>query len=243
MRRMVFSAGSRWLFAALVALPLLQSSLSGWAAAPEIPLASASIATGSSVAEVGSVLRQGQQLETQHRWSEALALYEDGVRQHPGDRDLQRRFDFTRLHYDLCRRYHDNSFRDAVLRLSMLDALDLYGDVLAKMQAHYVESPRWKELVERGTNDLEVALTEPAFVESTGLKADPRVVDEFRQELRQQLVRAWSPARPTPGSPRPTPPGWVSSGWAFRPPRWCWSTCVGPPIRWTSIPATSRRTS
>jgi carboxyl-terminal processing protease len=183
---MVFSAGCRLLFGALVALPLLQSALSGWAAAPEIPLASATVTTG-SVAEVGSVLRQGQQLETQHRWSEALALYEDGVRQHPGDRDLQRRFDFTRLHYDLCRRYHDNSFRDAVVRLSMLDALDLYGDVLAKMQAHYVESPRWKELVERGTNDLEVALSEPSFVESTGLKADPRVVDEFRQELRQQL--------------------------------------------------------
>jgi carboxyl-terminal processing protease len=132
-------------------------------------------------------LRQGQQLESQHRWSEALALYEDGVRQHPGDTDLQRRFDFTRLHYDLCRRYHDNSFRDAVVRLPLLDALDLYGDVLAKVQAHYVELPRWKELVERGTNDLEVALTEPSFVENVRLKADARVLDEFRQELRQEL--------------------------------------------------------
>ncbi len=148
MRRMVLSAGSRFLFGALLALPLLRSSLAAPAAAAEVPLASASVAAG-SVAEVGNLLRQGQQLEIQHRWSEALALYEDGVRQHPGDGDLQRRFDFTRLHYDLSRRYHDNSFRDAVVRLSMLDALDLYSDVLAKLQAHYVELPRWKELVER----------------------------------------------------------------------------------------------
>ncbi len=185
MRRMVFSARSRFLFGVLLALPLLRSPLLA-RAAPEGPMASASVAAG-SVAEVGNLLRQGQQLEVQHRWSEALALYEDGVRQHPGDTDLQRRFDFTRLHYDLCRRYHDNSFRDAVARLSLMDALDLYSDVLAKMQAHYVELPHWKELVERGSNDLEVALTEPSFVEGAGLKADPRVLDDFRQELRQEL--------------------------------------------------------
>ena len=109
------------------------------------------------------------------------------MRQHPGDTDLRRRFDYTRLHYDLCRRYHDNSFREAVVRLSMLDALDLYSDVLAKLQAHYVELPRWKELVERGTNDLEAALTEPSFVQGVRLKADPRVLDDFRRELRQEL--------------------------------------------------------
>ncbi len=38
-----------------------------------------------------------------------------------------------------------------------------------------------------GTNDLEVALTEPSFVQSARLKADPRILDDFRQELRQQL--------------------------------------------------------
>jgi carboxyl-terminal processing protease len=69
----------------------------------------------------------------------------------------------------------------------MLDALDLYSDVLAKLQAHYVELPRWKELVERGTNDLEAALTEPSFVQSVRLRADPRVLDDFRRELRQEL--------------------------------------------------------
>jgi carboxyl-terminal processing protease len=183
---MVLSASSRFLFGAVLAVSVLRGSWLAVAAAPPAPLASAT-ATAGSVAEVGNVLRQGQQLEIQHRWSEALALYEDGVRQHPGDADLQRRFDFTRLHYDLCRRYRDNSFRDAVVRLSLLDALDLYSDVLGKMQAHYVEIPRWKELVERGTNDLEVALTEVSFVEGLRLKVDPRVLDDFRQELRQQL--------------------------------------------------------
>jgi carboxyl-terminal processing protease len=183
---MVLSAGSRFLFGAVLAVSVLRSSWLAVAAAPPAPLASATAAAG-SVTEVGNLLRQGQQLEIQHRWSEALTLYEDGVRQHPGDADLQRRFDFTRLHYDLCRRYRDNSFRDAVARLSLLDALDLYSDVVGKMQVHYVEIPRWKELIERGTNDLEVALTEPSFVEGLRLKVEPRVLDDFRQELWQQL--------------------------------------------------------
>ena len=37
--------------------------------------------------------------------------------------------------------------------------LDLYSEVLLKIQAHYVEIPVWKEVVERGTNMFEVALS------------------------------------------------------------------------------------
>ncbi len=137
--------------------------------------------------EVGDVLRRGRELELQGRWSEAAAYYEEAVRQHPGDDSLQRRFDFTRLHYDVCRRYADRSFRDLLSQLSLQQALDIHGEVMLKLQAHYVEMPKWKELVERGTNGLEVALTESAFLEAHGAATDSATLDAFRRELRQVI--------------------------------------------------------
>lgn len=116
-----------------------------------------------------------------------MAVYEDGVRQHPSERALQRRFEFTRLHHDVARRYNDSSFRDSLLRLSFNESLDLYSEVLLKIQTHYVEAPHWKELVERGTNAFEVAMSEPAFLEGCRVRTDGPALDQFRQELRRTL--------------------------------------------------------
>jgi len=37
--------------------------------------------------------------------------------------------------------------------------------VLLKIESHYVDAPNWKDLVERGTSSLEIALSEPAFLQ------------------------------------------------------------------------------
>jgi len=115
-----------------------------------------------------------------------MAYYEEAIRQFPEEPSLHRRFDFTRLHYDLARRYNDRSFRGLVERLTMSEAMDLYAEILVKIQAHYVEAPNFKELVERGTNDLEIALTEPAFLAACRA-VDGRKIEAFRQELRRTL--------------------------------------------------------
>jgi carboxyl-terminal processing protease len=138
-------------------------------------------------AEVVELLRRGRQLEIERRWADALVHYEDAVRQFPGDASLQRRFQFTRLHYDLQRRYDDRSYRELLSRLSLAEALDVYSEVLLKIQAHYVEAPHWKELVERGTNSFEVALSESAFLETHAPGVESKAVDEFRRELRRVL--------------------------------------------------------
>ena len=139
------------------------------------------------VAEVGELLRHGRQLEIERRWGEAVAHYEDAVRQFPGEASLQRRFDYTRLHYDVSRRYADRSYRDLLDRLALDDALALYNEVMLKLQAHYVETPDWKQLIERGTNDLEVAVSETCFLDAHGVRADQATLDAFRRELRQML--------------------------------------------------------
>jgi carboxyl-terminal processing protease len=136
-------------------------------------------------AEIEEYLRQGRQLEVERRWGEAVAHYEDAVRHFPGDRSLERRFDNSRLHHDFGRRDNDRSFRNLADLLSFAEALDLLTEVLLKIQAHYVETPDWKELVEDGTNAFEVALSEPAFVDRHCPHAGTRRLDEFRAQLRR----------------------------------------------------------
>jgi hypothetical protein len=96
-------------------------------------------------------LDRGHALEAERRWGEAVATYEDALRQFPGDRTIKQRFDVARQHFDITRRYSDRSFRTALERLTPSATLDLYGEVLLKVHAHYVDTPRWRELVEAGT--------------------------------------------------------------------------------------------
>jgi carboxyl-terminal processing protease len=129
------------------------------------------------------LLRGGEQLEQQRRWGEALAHYEEAIRQYPDDATLHQRFDLVRLHYDLERRYADRSFCQSVLRLSTERALELYSQVLLKIESHYVELPQWKELVERGSSNLELALAEAVFAKRNLPERDRPAVDAFRREL------------------------------------------------------------
>jgi carboxyl-terminal processing protease len=162
----------------------------GWAQGP---------AGADRSASLDDVLRRGQQLETERRWGDALAHYEEAVRQFPEEPALERRFELSRLHYDLARRYGDLTFRNCLKQLSLDQALDLYNDLLLKIQAHYVETPDFKQLVERGMSDLDVALSEPSFVSQNLAQSAYPAIDAFRDELRRTLasrpVRSRSDAR------------------------------------------------
>ena len=146
--------------------------------------------------EVAELLRRGDQLERQQRWGEALAYYEDAVRQHPEETTLQQRFDLVRCHYDLQRRYADRSFRDSITRLSADRALNLYDQVLLKIESHYVEFPQWKKLVQRGMEDLSAALGEPTFVEQNICQCKRPEAERFAN-CPAAFLRGLSKAVPT----------------------------------------------
>jgi carboxyl-terminal processing protease len=133
------------------------------------------------------LLRRGFQLESEGRWGDALLHYEEALRSYPTDPSLLRRYELARLHYDLVRRYSDRSFLRLLESLSPQEALGLYNEVLQKIQAHYVDTFRWKDLVERGAADLEVAVSQPAFVNRYLAGLPPARLAEFRQTLRTQL--------------------------------------------------------
>ncbi|QDS93423.1 putative CtpA-like serine protease [Roseimaritima multifibrata] len=132
----------------------------------------------------------GIQLEKQREWGEAIRHYESALREHIDNPDLQQRLLICRLHFDVKRRYQDNSYLQAVRETSTQQALELYEEVLANLETHYVGSADWKRLVTNGTASLEVALTEPTFVDRLLANASPEQIETFRQNVhRHSLTR------------------------------------------------------
>ncbi|MHB8970947.1 MAG: S41 family peptidase [Pirellulaceae bacterium] len=114
---------------------------------------------------VDDVIRQGEALEREHRWSDALAYYEDAVKNHPNRNELRGRMTVARTHLDVARRYGDRSYLASLDRLTEAQALELYSEVLLKVDTYHVNEPAWKQLVQRGLANLEIAATEPAVVD------------------------------------------------------------------------------
>lgn len=132
----------------------------------------------------------GIQLEKQREWGEAIRHYESALREHIDNPDLQQRLLICRLHFDVKRRYQDSSYLQAVRETSTQQALELYEEVLANLETHYVGTADWKRLVTNGTASLEVALTEPTFVDRLLANASPEQIETFRQNVhRHSLTR------------------------------------------------------
>ncbi|MEZ6071750.1 MAG: tetratricopeptide repeat protein [Pirellulales bacterium] len=102
------------------------------------------------VAEIENLISRGRKLEVENRWSEALSLYEEALRENPDNAEVQQHFDVARLHYDLGRRYNDNSFVNCLASMNETDAVDLYAEVMLKIQSHHVDVPHWSELFNDG---------------------------------------------------------------------------------------------
>jgi carboxyl-terminal processing protease len=133
------------------------------------------------------VLQQGQHLEQQRRWGEALSHYEQSLREHPERSELQQRLTVARIHFDLGRRYGDSSFLASLIRMSEREALDVYAEVLLKIQAHYVDEPNWQQLMQRGVMNLDVALTEPVFLERNLPNVAPERIAAFGRDLHRTI--------------------------------------------------------
>ncbi len=138
-----------------------------------------------NVAELQKILQTGEQLERERRWGEALNHYEDAARTFPSHADLKQRMTTARFHLEVSRRYADQSFLKSLNNLSQQQALDLYSEVLLKIQSYYVTEPDWRTLVRRGIYNIEIATTEPAFVEHYPRPVSADQTSLFSQELRR----------------------------------------------------------
>jgi carboxyl-terminal processing protease len=122
-------------------------------------------------------------LERDRRWGEALQYYEQAVKHHPNRRELEERLVMARSHYDVTRRYGDDSYLRSIGSMTEREALKILAEVLEKVDTHYVNNPNWADLVRRGTLSFDVAMTEEAFQKRHLATASAEDVQRFRQEF------------------------------------------------------------
>ncbi len=130
-------------------------------------------------------LRKGIELEQKQLWLESIQHYEAASRKFPDHAELKRRLLISRLHYDVLRRCLDVSMHDNLKQASVQDALELYSEVLARLEMSYVDPLEMTQLVRGGTAYLEVALTEPKFINAFVSGQSPQSIEQFRTSIHR----------------------------------------------------------
>ncbi|MEM7783128.1 MAG: S41 family peptidase [Planctomycetota bacterium] len=136
----------------------------------------------SSTGEIQKILSEGAILESNQQWAEALALYQKALRNRPANQNLVTRRAVSRIHYDLEKRYSDQSFLKTIEFTDGKKAMEVYAEILLKIQSYYVDQPNWAELASYGLTSLEVALMSPEF-RSVNL---PRLTES---QVRETILR------------------------------------------------------
>ena len=64
---------------------------------------------------------------------------------------------------------------------------DLYAELLAKIQSHYVVNPPWSRIVEQGATSVLIAAADPAFAGRHGVRPSEQQLRSLSQAIRQRL--------------------------------------------------------
>ena len=155
------------------------------------PLAPSSQATVPAMSETPAslqpeeVLRVGKALEQQRRWQEAIQHYEKSLKLLPLNKQITERMQISRVHLDVTRRYADRSFIESVERSTPAQSIEVYQDVVSKLETYYVDSIDYYKLALYGTAFLEVALTEREFIQKHLSKTPAASIENFRRNVHR----------------------------------------------------------
>lgn len=155
---------------------------------PAMPVTS-SVGTDTLTNSISRVLDSGRTLEMGGHWADALTKYEEALHEYPEDHALQARFDVARLHYSLEQRYDDRSFRESIRTLKAPQSLELYNDLLSKIDAHYYTDPPWQDITQRGATAMDIALADESFLRSHSIRVRGQQIEQLRAEIVQLPAR------------------------------------------------------
>ena len=125
----------------------------------------------------------GELLENGHQWVEAITLYEASLERWQKDESLTYALRRTRIHFGIDRRYADRSFENQLLGKSRAEALDLYEDILSRVQYEYVDSISTTRFVAHGTESLYMALKNDKFLSKNVKPGNDEAIERVREIL------------------------------------------------------------
>src|SRR5438128_2675488 len=131
------------------------------------------------------LLQQAKQLEEEGQWAKAVQLYEQLPARDRNLTGVTERFQNCLRRVHQLRRHQDSTYRDQILTLSWHDGLEVYGEVLAKLQLNYVnrEKVDLARLFRQGLEELRLALYDATFCQEHLPGTSLEVVRAFQAEL------------------------------------------------------------
>ncbi len=141
-----------------------------------------------SSAAIDDSMQVGRQLEIQQRWQDAIIHYEKYHRKFPNDANIARRLQIVRIHYDVWRRHTDQTFVASIDGTTVQGALDLYAEILTKLEMYYVDQVKFTDLLRNGTAFLEVALTEKDFLQQHVSRVSSDRIEQFRANVHRLVL-------------------------------------------------------
>jgi carboxyl-terminal processing protease len=147
--------------------------------------------------DADGILERGLDQERTRDWAAAIETYHGALERWPSRVDFSRRLRLCEIHFKLNRRYADGSFLNVLLRLSHDQAVELYDEVMERIQMNYVDPVPLEPLVRHGLDDLEVALRDPVFVKTNAPAATKERVNWLRETLRKYRAELVVPDRAT----------------------------------------------
>lgn len=145
--------------------------------------------------ERARALADGIELEDAGQWSDAIDHYESATRRFPQDRILYQRLLISRLRFDVNRRYQDQTYLRSLRDMTTSQSLDLYSEILANLQTHYVDTIEWSRVLLHGTAALETALDDETFVQTMLPNATPEQIEKFRMEIHHRISQRSTQSR------------------------------------------------
>ena len=143
-----------------------------------------------TVSGATETLQQGAVYESEGQWGEALSLYQRALKDDPGNEQLRTRRAVARIHFDLDRRYSDSSFLKTIATTDVNTSMNVYSEVLLKVQSYYVDEPNWADLASYGLTSLEVALMSADFRQVNIPNISESQVRSTIMETRKRLAAA-----------------------------------------------------
>ena len=137
----------------------------------------------SRYADAEQAKQAGEQLESSRQWVEAITLYEASLEEWQNDEGLKYALRRTRIHFGVDRRYSDRSFENQLLNKGRAEALDLYEDILSRVQYEYVDSVSPTRFVAHGTESLYMALKNEKFLGRNVKPGNDEAVERVRSVL------------------------------------------------------------
>lgn len=137
----------------------------------------------SAYADATEALRAGEELENTRQWVDAITLYEAALERFKDDEGLKYALRRTRVHFGIDRRYTDRSFEEKLMKKGRSEALDLFDEILSRVQYEYVEQVSTTRFVAHGTESLYMALRNEKFLSRNVKPGKEEAVNKVRQAL------------------------------------------------------------